>query len=512
MLPYQDIIYDHFNPNVAIDILIIGGGLSGLQLAKDLSARNVTNVWMFEAGQNLGFQHIYLEYDDNYAQKLWQLLIEDPSYHRPWVSNTPPHYAGTSGLRRRLGGRSLYWHGGILRLEPWALEPTWWPESIISDLTQGSNSEPSFYEMQEREIISDRAIRGSEFLASLLQSVGYIHAQPMPLAVHRQQISLGDVRWAAYSPLDFWKQEMERSDNKSITTLPRIACNTEVLSVLAEKGKVSGVRVRDTLTKETYEISCPCIVLAAGTIENTRLALDVLFSGGYIEHPVLSGLSDHLVADYMYHLHLDHVPPEWNSSQIPSFIVIPGTDVSRFNLFVSVTRSNIDNNSIFIDTWGMGEQLPRPENTVYLDPTQSEPRLAYISASMSKSDLEMIRCQQQALSDLRDRLLRALGPSASILGHTVYASPQMVSDLSDALTKTLGTSTKALNPIQYVSPLGTVDHEGGTLPFGSILKDTGEFLNIRGLYAIGPCTFPRMGAANPSLTTLALAKRTAYML
>jgi choline dehydrogenase-like flavoprotein len=512
MLPYQDIIYDHFNPNVTIDILIIGAGLSGLQLAKDLGARNVTNAWLFEAGQNLGFQHIYSKYDDIYAQKLWQLLIEDPSYQRPWVSNTPPHYAGTSGLRRRLGGRSLYWHGGILRLEPWALDPTWWPESIISDLTQGSDGRPSFYEMQEREITSDRVTQGSELLAKLLQSVGYIHAQPMPLAVRRQQISSGDVRWAAYSPLDIWKQVLERFDNTSTTKLPRIACNTEVISVLAEKGMVSGVRVRNTQTKEIYEISCPCVVLAAGTIENTRLALGVLFSGGYIEQPVLSGLSDHLVADYMYHLHLDHIPPEWNSSQIPSFIVIPGTEVSRFNLFVSITRSNIDNNSIFIDTWGMGEQLPHPENIVYLNPAQPEPKLAYVSVSMSKSDQEMIRCQQQALSDLTHRLLRALGPSATILSHTSYASPEVVSNLSDALLKTLGTSTPTLNPIQYVSPLGTVDHEGGTLPFGSVLKDTGEFLNIRGLYAVGPCTFPRMGAANPSLTTLALAKRTAYTL
>ncbi len=510
MLSYKDTIYDYFNPNSEVDVLIIGAGLSGLQLAKDLSSRNVGNTWVLEAGQNFGFQHIYLEHDESYALNLWQLLIEDPSFHRPWVSKTPPHYTGTSGLRRRLGGRSLYWHGGILRLEPWALESPWWPESIVRDLTQGGQGRASFYELQEHEIISDRVTKGSEFLAKLLQSVGYKNAQPMPFAIRHQQHTSGDVRWAAYSPLDFWKEKLGRLDNEVASRLPRIACNTEVMSILAEKGKVLGVRVRDTRTKEIYEISCPCIVLAAGTIENTRLALDVLFSGGYIERPVISGLSEHLVVGYMCNVQLDNVPFEWNSSQAPSLVVIKGTDDSRFNLFVSLNQSNIVSDSIFIDAWAMGEQLPQPGNVVYLDPTQLEPKQAYVRASISKSDKEMIMCEQQALSDLTNRLLRALGPSISKLDATLYASPQVVNNLSDAVLKTLDPFTS--NPIQYVSPLGTVDHEAGTLPFGSIIQDSGEFMNIRGLYAVGPCTFPRTGAANPSLTTLALAKRTATKL
>ena len=39
-----------------------------------------------------------------------------------------------------------------------------------------------------------------------------------------------------------------------------------------------------------------------------------------------------------------------------------------------------------------------------------------------------------------------------------------------------------------------------------------EFNHIKNLYAVGPSIFPRPGAANPSLTTLALSRRLAYIL
>ena len=36
-----------------------------------------------------------------------------------------------------------------------------------------------------------------------------------------------------------------------------------------------------------------------------------------------------------------------------------------------------------------------------------------------------------------------------------------------------------------------------------------EFTELPGLFALGPACFPRMGAANPALTVLALARRLA---
>lgn len=61
--------------------------------------------------------------------------------------------------------------------------------------------------------------------------------------------------------------------------------------------------------------------------------------------------------------------------------------------------------------------------------------------------------------------------------------------------------------------LGTTHHEAGTLfmgePGASVTDLDGKFHHLRNAYAVGPATFPTLGSANPSLTALTLARRTA---
>lgn len=64
-------------------------------------------------------------------------------------------------------------------------------------------------------------------------------------------------------------------------------------------------------------------------------------------------------------------------------------------------------------------------------------------------------------------------------------------------------------PIAWSGPLGSEYHESGTLPLGDVVDDDLAVRGITGLYAAGPCVYPRQGAANPSLTTLALSRRLA---
>jgi hypothetical protein len=64
--------------------------------------------------------------------------------------------------------------------------------------------------------------------------------------------------------------------------------------------------------------------------------------------------------------------------------------------------------------------------------------------------------------------------------------------------------------------LGTTHHEAGTLfmgsPGSSITDSNGKFHNIDNAYVAGPALFPSLGSANPSLTALALARKTANAL
>ena len=62
--------------------------------------------------------------------------------------------------------------------------------------------------------------------------------------------------------------------------------------------------------------------------------------------------------------------------------------------------------------------------------------------------------------------------------------------------------------------VGTSHHEAGTLymgaPGSSLTDTTGRFHGIDNAYVAGPALFPTLGSANPSLTALSLARRTAH--
>src|SRR5258708_29942953 len=62
--------------------------------------------------------------------------------------------------------------------------------------------------------------------------------------------------------------------------------------------------------------------------------------------------------------------------------------------------------------------------------------------------------------------------------------------------------------------LGTTHHEAGTLWIGGDTNDSvrnadGRFRHIANAYVAGPALFPTLGSANPSLTAITLARRTA---
>src|SRR5437762_12645142 len=61
--------------------------------------------------------------------------------------------------------------------------------------------------------------------------------------------------------------------------------------------------------------------------------------------------------------------------------------------------------------------------------------------------------------------------------------------------------------------LGTTHHESGTLwmgdPGSSVTDVNGRFHHVTNAYVAGPALFPTMGSANPTLTAVSLARRTA---
>src|SRR5205823_9674774 len=64
--------------------------------------------------------------------------------------------------------------------------------------------------------------------------------------------------------------------------------------------------------------------------------------------------------------------------------------------------------------------------------------------------------------------------------------------------------------------LGSTHHEAGPLfagaPGASITDGNCKFHDVSNAYVAGPAVFPSLGSANPSLTALSLARRTAEVI
>lgn len=88
-------------------------------------------------------------------------------------------------------------------------------------------------------------------------------------------------------------------------------------------------------------------------------------------------------------------------------------------------------------------------------------------------------------------------------------------DLANALANNDPTKIKVI--AQTRDGLGTTHHEAGTLWMGTNTNDSvtnldGRFHHISNAYVASPALFPTLGSANPSLTAIALAHRSAEVI
>lgn len=484
-------------------VAVVGAGLAGLALVRELEQRGVSNVLVLEAGPAAELRHVNIVHSSERALRAWLEPATDQYFRQRWVSETPPHYTNGSGLRQRLGGRSLYWYGITLPIEPWALVEPWWPASVVADLTEAWHGGPSLYERIERELRDWRHADDRDPLLdeSLTAQVGSYRLRATPRAIRRSPRRAD--RWHAYSPLDHWRDP----DTGEVTGVPngiRFVAEVEVLNVMHANGAARGVVVRSP-TGDPREIRCDLVVLAAGTLENSRLAAQALVEVGAAADGRLTGLADHIVQGIFVRLERPHV------GRLLS-LVAPGSyftecEVARSNLFLDLQV--LPAGGAVVELQLTGEQMPSDESHVTCEPSERFPWPVRVRTATAPEDVAVIAAQQEILCDAWSELARIAGFPASAVEFADYNNPQRTNAflLPDSIA-----NAEAGAPSTWSSFLGTEDHEGGTLPLGRVLTSEHEFQSIPGLFAAGPSTFPRLGAANPALTTLALAQRLAAKL
>lgn len=484
------------------DILVVGAGLAGLETVKQLDLRGAPSVLVLEAGPGTELRHLNTVFPPDQALRMWLDTDTDPHFHRPWNALTPPHYTVSSGIRRRVGGRSLYWYGVVLPVESWALAEGVWPDRVVSDLTRSWEGGAGLYQRQLHHIDAWRAAGPAEPRTAAPESrvvLGDHRLTTTPRATRRSRNHPD--RWFAYSPLDHWRDPdtgVPLQETPGITVRDHI----EVVRVVVETGKCRGVTVRDIRTGEIHKVRSDSVVLAAGTLENSRLAIQALHEAGVLPSARLGRLNDHIVQGFFLRVAssqaralLEAVPSGSYYGPCPSLLS---------NLFVDIVPHG--ENEVLVDVRVTGEQEPTEEGYVECRTGEDTPWSAIVHASTSSRDKNMIRSQRAVLHDAWKNLARLTDHPANALSFADFDRP--VRTNAFVLPRTMAAAELG-RPSTWSSVLGSEDHEGGTLPLGHLLSDDQEFKQIEGLFATGPSIFPRTGAANPSLTTLALSERLA---
>lgn len=481
-----------------IDILILGGGMSGLELAKNLNNREVDDIVVIEAGPADDLNHINAGKEFQHADEYWKNEELDKYAYRSWQSLSEPHYSKGTCLRRRVGGRSLYWHGVILPIEAEALK--YWPAKIVSDLTDKWLDGPSLYTQVQSEILAwAEKIYDADFRFKFANFEFKIIPQATRI--------VGDYdRWEAYSPLSYWKEDK----NNNFRAIPLIISGYEAVSLIITDGKCIGARLRDIASNEIHHVLADKCVLALGTIENSRLATQALYDLGILIEKKISGLVDHIVQGFNVTIEYNKVSDKLKmliDNHPGTLFFSPSLCGERFNLFFTMNKSNF---GIELEAWTMGEQIPSTHANIAINAGAIP---LCISCDLGYADNTLIKKEKHELNmfwhEICNNIKISFKPLDFQAGFIIHART-----MGDVHNK-IRSPSRIVNynvPTTWISPLGTENHEGSTLPLGGILNDNHEFNKINNLFAIGPSTFPRPGAANPSLTTLALSRRLAYIL
>jgi choline dehydrogenase-like flavoprotein len=479
------------------ETLIVGGGLAGLQLAKELDRRGATGVLVLEAGPADDLTHINTAHDADTALRMWVEPYTDPYFWRPWKTVSEPHYGGAAGLRKRMGGRSLYWHGVTLPLESWALCQPWWPASIVRDLTESWRGGPSLYELVADELRVWREADGPSAEPAAPLRVGGYRLVETPQAA-RGIAAGGDKPWCAYSPAYHW------ADGAADTVA--VAVGAEVVGVTVANGAVSGVQVN---RGGEQHIAADRVVLAAGTIENTRLAVQTWDNAGCLLPDPIAGLVDHITQGFVAVLDAASLPERIVAlADRDSFFYCPASPLARSNLFVRLYRNLAG--GVVLDAWAMGEQTPSAETIVEYTATASWPWEVAIRAGLADEDRQLVSAQRDELDTFWQAWCDDIGTEHGAgLTFPAFETPERtLEEVMPGIAEAAPDDT----PITWCGPLGSEYHEAGTLPLGSAVDENHQLVGVPGLYVAGPATFPRIGAANPSMTSFALAKRLAGVL
>jgi choline dehydrogenase-like flavoprotein len=516
------------NGGEPFDAVVIGAGMFGGYCAEKIfrGIREPSNlrVLVLEAGPFLVSTHvqnlppriglnvpnpIFPSADDGQPRELvWGM---------PWRSNV--QFVGQPYC---FGGKSLYWGGWCPRLLPKDLET--WPPTVAEYLTEN-------YERLEQETgVAEKTefIQGPLFdllyskidnIISSSEVANLDKVEDPPLAVQGQPPASGLFGFDKYSSA-FLLADAAREAAKAPDSQRRlfVVTNAHVIRLVTDGGAVTGIQASVNGEAKFLPISPTCsVVLGAGTIESTRLAL-VSFPRS--SNPVIELMGRNLIS---------HI---------------------RTNAFVQIPRKALDPEDTLPKLLQTGAALVRGhtlQGKFHLQITASAdvgknsdallfsmiPDIDQLRDTLANQDADTIsitvRGESQMIGDTMTPVPNANGrwinlspfetdefgvPRAAVQFTTTRDEKALANAMDAAivdLARTLG-ATDIKGPSR--DPLGSTHHEAGALWMGtdratSVTDTNGRFHHVANAYCTDQSLFVNVGSVNPTLTGLVLSRKVA---
>jgi hypothetical protein len=536
------------------DAIVIGGGMFGAYCAEKIYRKGNMRVLVLDAGAYLVSEHVQnlarIGLNSAGAVKV-SINAEDPGtrervWGNPWHSNIP-----FPGLAYCLGGRSIYWGGWSPQLTEEDLKN--WPQEIV-DYLKGADG---VYPIIEEEIGTSETtdyISGPlyqelkkkfENVASGVLSVDKI--EEAPLAVQGKPPASGLFSFDKYSSapilIDAIREDAASPDSeRRLFYVPRV----HVVKLHVNGDQVNAIEVRVNGQIRFLNVSPTCsVVFANGTIESTRLAMQSFPT------PLMGkNLMAHLRSNTVVRIHRSVFPASMPKQLEAAALLVRGsTAKGRYHLQITAaaieganpeavmfrmipdielldqTLSSQSRDWIVITLRGIGE-MQGDKNAAIDNSSTSWMNLSPFQNDQfgfARAWLNLVRTQDDAelwktMDDAALKLAQKIAGTDPAKIQYFYNKNGSLNELGAAWHNDPPPSSMSNdrnNPNNKVRDgLGTTHHEAGTLWMGtdkntSVTDTNGKFHHIRNVYVAGPAIFPAIGSANPSLTALALARKTA---
>ncbi|WP_162145377.1 family 16 glycoside hydrolase [Rhizobium mesoamericanum] len=547
------------NGGVQFDAIVIGAGMFGAYCAEKIYRHANLRVLVLEAGPYVVSEHV---------QNLARIGLNVPGATRapdnasdpgtqaqvwgiPWRSQVP-----FPGLAYCVGGRSLYWGGWAPRLT--AADLASWPSEVAAYL-QSLTGIGDAYEATERETgVFDKTdyISGplnaelKTKLSAAQPSVATVDLiEDAPLAVQAAPPASGLFSFDKYSSnpilIDAIREDAANPDwRRRLFLVP----HAHVTHLSLTNGAVSDLQVWVDGQQKLLSVPPTCMVIFAnGTIESTRLALDSFPT------PLMGrNLMGHLRSNTVVRIKRSAFDPSLPKQLEAAALLVRGSSPEgRYHLQVTAAAVMGSNSESVM--WRMIPDIDLLDQTLASESADwitvtfrgigemtgdQDPTLAKVTGTVPN---------WMDLSDQTDEFGRRRAWVNLVAGADENQLWRSMDDAALALALKLANDDP--NAIQYFykdsfladgndpgswhsqpppslnndprdprnkirDGLGTTHHEAGTLWMGadannSVTDLDGKFHHVSNAYAVGPAVFPTLGSANPSLTALSLARKTA---